>query len=335
MKKLVSALIAVVTGITMLQLGTVLSYADTSFDDGDFRFTVVSSNSVLVSKYYGSETEIALPASVGDREVSGIYSGCFENSNITSVTIPDSYTVIGSFAFNGCDGLTEVRLPESLETVGMMAFYDCGALQDVDFSAAQSLESIGFAAFSDCTALEEVLMPDSVTEIGENAFCNCSSLSSLTLSKSLYSIPEYAFYGCGLLTAVDIPASVTEIGESAFENCAFTGVFVPETVTEIGDNAFAPDNAILCFEDTAAAEYCRESGSELAVIIEKVPGDVNLDGKTNISDVTALQRYLAEFIDFNAFQTVLADTTCDGEISIDDATLIQMYLAEFDVVLGA
>ena len=333
-KKLISVFVAVLIGLTALQFGTLISHADTSFDSGDFRFTVVSGNSVLVSKYYGDSTDVELPATVSDRTVSGVYSGCFENSDITSVIMPDSYTVIGSFAFSGCESLTAVHLPESLKTIGMMAFYNCGALQNVVFSDAQSLESIGFAAFSDCPVLSSVYLPDSVTEIGENAFCNCSGIESLTLSANLSEIPEYAFYGCASLTNVTIPASVTKIGEGAFENCGFTNILVPDTVNQIGENAFAPDNAILCFEGSAAAEYCIENGFEQAVIIAKVPGDANLDGVVNINDVTTIQRYIAEFIDFNAFQMVLADTDCDGNVGIDDATLIQMYLAEYDVVLG-
>ena len=63
-------------------------------------------------------------------------------------------------------------------------------------------------------------------------------------------------------------------------------------------------------------------------------GDTNLDGYITISDVTAIQRHLAEFDVFNDEQIALADTNGDGEINIADATHLQMYLAEYDVVLG-
>lgn len=63
-------------------------------------------------------------------------------------------------------------------------------------------------------------------------------------------------------------------------------------------------------------------------------GDTNLDGNITISDVTAIQRHLAELEPFTEEKLALADTNGDGEINIIDATHLQMYLAEFDVKLG-
>ena len=64
-------------------------------------------------------------------------------------------------------------------------------------------------------------------------------------------------------------------------------------------------------------------------------GDANLDGIISISDVTEIQRYLAEMISFTDEQLVLADTNGDGAITISDATHLQKYLAEYDgIVLG-
>lgn len=63
-------------------------------------------------------------------------------------------------------------------------------------------------------------------------------------------------------------------------------------------------------------------------------GDSNRDGKTNILDVTAIQRHLAEIEPFTNEQLAIADVNKDGVVNIDDATLIQMYLAEYDFTLG-
>ena len=63
-------------------------------------------------------------------------------------------------------------------------------------------------------------------------------------------------------------------------------------------------------------------------------GDVNEDGKVNIRDVTAIQRFLAEYTDLTERQRGAADVNFDGVVDVRDATLLQMYFAEFDVVLG-
>ena len=70
------------------------------------------------------------------------FSGC---SSLTSITIPDSVTSIGSSAFSGCSSLTSITIPDSVT-------------------------SIGSSAFSGCSSLTSITIPDSVTSIGNNAF---------------------------------------------------------------------------------------------------------------------------------------------------------------------
>ena len=72
----------------------------------------------------------------------------------TSVTIPDSVTSIGDYAFYGCSSLTTVTIPDSVT-------------------------SIGKYAFEDCTSLTSITIPESVTSIGDYAFYDCSSLTSV------------------------------------------------------------------------------------------------------------------------------------------------------------
>ena len=135
-------------------------------------------------------------------------------SKLTSVTIPNSVTSIGKYAFSNCKGLTSV-------TIG------------------NSVTSIGEYAFSNCTGLTSVTIGNSVTSIGDYAFSNCTGLTSVTIPNSVTSIGEYAFYNCTGLTSVTIPNSVTSIGESAFENCkGLTSITIPNSVTSIGNQAF-------------------------------------------------------------------------------------------------
>ncbi len=63
-------------------------------------------------------------------------------------------------------------------------------------------------------------------------------------------------------------------------------------------------------------------------------GDTNLDGRITVSDVTAIQRHVAELDFLTGDALIAADANCDGEVTIVDATLLQMYLAEYDVQLG-
>ncbi len=56
-------------------------------------------------------------------------------------------------------------------------------------------------------------------------------------------------------------------------------------------------------------------------------GDVNLDGKINIFDVSSIQKHLAGIIEVDDVQLKLADTDKSGTVNIFDASRIQKHLA--------
>ena len=65
-----------------------------------------------------------------------------------------------------------------------------------------------------------------------------------------------------------------------------------------------------------------------------MPGDADGDGRVDISDVTTIQKHIAELLTLTGNALLAADTNGDGIVDINDATYLQMYLAEYDVVLG-
>ena len=65
-----------------------------------------------------------------------------------------------------------------------------------------------------------------------------------------------------------------------------------------------------------------------ALEIGNPTGDANMDNTVSISDVTCIQRSLAEYDHFTKYQNGLSDVNKDGEVNIADATDIQRYLAQ-------
>ena len=61
--------------------------------------------------------------------------------------------------------------------------------------------------------------------------------------------------------------------------------------------------------------------------IDYVYGDVNLDGKIDITDATSIQKYIADMNKFTGLQEKLADVDGDGKVTVIDATLISRYLS--------
>ena len=56
-------------------------------------------------------------------------------------------------------------------------------------------------------------------------------------------------------------------------------------------------------------------------------GDVNMDGKINIKDATAIQKHVAKIIELDDLQLLLADYDGNGKANVRDTTAIQKFLA--------
>lgn len=64
-----------------------------------------------------------------------IGSNAFQDSNLTSIVIPNSVTSIGTQTFYACSRLTSVTIPNSVTSIGGWAFSKCSALTSVTINA--------------------------------------------------------------------------------------------------------------------------------------------------------------------------------------------------------
>ena len=142
---------------------------------------------------------------------------------MTSITIPDSVTSIGSYAFNGCESLSAfhgkyVSADNRCLIIGnqLKSFAPAGLTA---YTIPGSVTSIGDGAFGGNTSLTSITIPDSVTSIGEGVFIYCTSLTSITIPDSVTSIGNSAFQYCTSLTSITIPDGVTKLGSYAFHRC--------------------------------------------------------------------------------------------------------------------
>ena len=130
------------------------------------------------------------------------YSPFNSKSTLTSVTVGNSVTRIGDYAFCDCSGFTKIIIGNSVKNIGDNAFYRCYGLTSV--TIPNSVTKIGYNAFSACIGLTSIEIPNSVTSIGRYAFFYCSGLISITIPNSVTSIGDMAFCYCQSLKEVHI-----------------------------------------------------------------------------------------------------------------------------------
>ena len=153
-------------------------------------------------------------------------------TDLTEISIPNSITSIGSYAFSGCTGLTNINIQNSI--IGGNMFSGCTGLTSI--TIPNSVTTIGYGAFSGCTELANVNIQNSI--IGQNMFSGCKGLTEITIPNSVTEINGSAFSGCTGLTEINIQNSI--IGSSMFSGCTgLTEITIPNSVTSIGNGAFS------------------------------------------------------------------------------------------------
>ena len=229
---------------------------------GDVYWDIDSSGNVSVKSDKKTELvgNVIIPSTVNGTTVTGIAAlGLYQCTGMTAVTIPNSVTTIGDYAFGSCTGLTSADIPNSVRTFGSSIFYSCSNLSNVTLS--NGLTTLGGSMFSNCTSLTSITIPNSVTalseylfsgcgftsvtipshitSIGNGAYAYCTGLSSVTVSSGVSTIGASAFTGCSNLASISIPESVTSIGSYAFQACSsLASITLPSGITSIGLGIF-------------------------------------------------------------------------------------------------
>ena len=265
-KRLISLLVAVCMMITMLPLSAVTAFAadtsteqEASYKGYKYAYTVNGGNATI-TKFLGPDAStkstgsynIEIPTELNDIRVTGLgdysfavdadsdagYPGNSLCRNIHSVTIPESVTSIGKYAFARCSSLTSLKLGENIKTIGDHAFYYCIKLESV--TIPQSVTFMGDRAFTGCAQLNSLTINDAAISIGDWTFDECYKLTTLSLGEKIKTIGDYAFYDCRILNNVTIPQSVTSIGDHAFGGCYGMDSFtIKDATTSIGKYAFS------------------------------------------------------------------------------------------------
>ncbi len=263
-------------------------------DVSDLNYRFLDDGTVEITGYTGNVDAVYIPSKIDGKAVTSIGYKAFEYCTSTSITIPDSVSIIDEFAFMNCGNLVNVDLSDSVTVISNSAFTKCSALESI--TIPRSVTKIGDNVFEGCVSLEDITVdsdnsyyfsqngvllskdgtklitcpmgkkgaytiPSSVTEISESAFCNCVYLTSITLSDKTEKMCTCSFDNCSGLTSVSIPDTVTEIEDCAFRGCdSLENVYYSGTEKQWNTISIGDDNTDLTEADIQY-NYSRENNS--------------------------------------------------------------------------
>ena len=131
-------------------------------------------------------------------DTGGVFSEC---TGLTSIDIPEGWTLISNGTFAYCTNLTEVYLPESLEVIDNRAFSNCWKLNIMNLP--DNLRTINKESFAKCKELSgDLEIPPMVESILPLAFDSCYKIKHLVLGVSVETVLESAFRNTEIDTIV-------------------------------------------------------------------------------------------------------------------------------------
>ena len=205
----------------------------------------------------------------------------FENSGLTSISLPDALNTVSAAAFKGCEGLTEVKIPGTVADVCDEAFMNCVNLETLVME--EGVESLGANTFGNCAKISEITIPATMMRMGGNPFANCTGLTKFELAQGnegfvidqtgvLYDVNmrTVIFYPSYVTSETyEMPSTVFELASSAFAGSQLKSVVISDNIKVIPTQ---------CFKGSAKLESVTIPLSVLSIEAEAFMDCAKLDG---------------------------------------------------------
>ena len=203
---------------------------------------------------YNSPIDLVIPSTVRKNNktytVTGIGSRAFEESDITSITLPNTIKTIKSKAFANAYHLSEITIPESVEVLEAWAickYHDAKTYTSASFSYLGNIKKLYYNAPH--AIAHYSVHPNDVDRAEAGPFL-LGSDCEVIIGENVEYIPDYFLYSDykrdilnqpshSRITSIRLPESVTGIGRKAFAGCKDLAVIeLPSQLSEISEDAF-------------------------------------------------------------------------------------------------
>lgn len=273
-----------------------------TFTIGSLRYDVLSDGSVSVYSDFGLSGAVTIPASVTHegKTYTVTYVRRILGTTITSVSLPETITRIGSLAFWNCSSLERLDIPQNVESIGGgILSGDCNKVMEITVanennhfkvrdgmlisadgetmyayaygraeqyltipSTVKNLES---SLFEGNIYLKNVDISPNVTKLPSRLFQDCAALEKVNIHDQIKEFGTFVFSGCESLKQVCFPVGLKKIYPSNFEGCrAIESISVRQAVPLAIEPDYFPDevyeNAILYIPKGRKASFDSEPG---------------------------------------------------------------------------
>ena len=175
--------------------------------------------------------DLSIPDEIHGVKVTAIGGSAFKAMKFKKVTLPESVTILGEYAFYG-NGISELSAP-GVTTVKAHAL-QLNALKTFN---SKTLSEVGDSAFAQNALTSVDLSQAPATTIGESAFKD-NKISTLSLPSVVTAIKAGAF-SSNSLASVTLPESVQEVGDKAFSSNSIQEATVGANVATWGSEVFS------------------------------------------------------------------------------------------------
>lgn len=246
-----------------------------------------------------------------------IAANAFNNSALTSITIPDSVTDIYEYAFSDCEKLESIEIPQNVVMIGNGAFINCTKLKNADFYGKPP------AAF------------------GNNVFDGAASgfvIRYLEWNKSYWSptgSSAYKGYPLEAFAILRVNEKSTYKVETKYSRVS--GISENTTVEKFLSNFVSGNIRVL---DTYGTQLksanlvgtgCRvqlidSSGNVMDELNVVLLGDATGDAKIDSRDIAIIQSHILDLRTLNGVYLNAADITGDGTLRSNDLVAVLKHI---------
>lgn len=282
-------------------------------DPNNFSYYFYSDMTAEIRAYKGDSEYVKIPSTINGYKITNLSNGVFENNRkLKGIIIPDTVTVLSSYAFSDCISLAYVDLGKGITSLDNCTFKNCQSLKSI--TIPQQIKTIYDDVFLDCVNLKtiylnaknlswmsdtfdlpsvtDLVIGSTVESLRDGAFSGFSYLENVTIENGLMVIPYKCFKNCTGIKSITLPDSVMSVGESAFENCKnIKSVNFSKNLNTISSLAFKGCSSIESLNFTSNLREISESAFEDCSTVKNITFNeaLNTIGKSAFKNCSSVE----------------------------------------------